>query len=98
MALEYDWLGAVIGLVRAGPGTPADGNQLVEYIDACPETEGEIDPDDAALMASSFDLVLDTWEAAGSIDEHHRLTLWVRGFFPGRWPGRGTPTSTPASP
>ncbi|MGH3096817.1 MAG: hypothetical protein ACRDMV_12555 [Streptosporangiales bacterium] len=74
MAIEHDWLGAVIGLVRTGPGAPAEGVRLVEHIDACPEVEGEIDPSDTALMASTLDLIMGAWEAAGAIDPQHRVT------------------------
>lgn len=74
LALEHDWLGAIIGLVRAGPGASADGSRLVAYVDACPEVQGTVDPGDAPLMASAFDLVLGTWETAGAIDQDHRLT------------------------
>ena len=74
------WLGAVIGLVRAGPGARADAGDLVGYLDACPEVEGELDDDDADLVQSAFELILHTWEATGVVDARHRLTglgSWV---------------------
>jgi tetratricopeptide (TPR) repeat protein len=69
-----DWLGAVIGLVRAGVGAPASPEDLVSYINACPEVEGEISPEDASLVETAFELVLPAWREAGAIDASHRLT------------------------
>lgn len=75
MALELaDWLGAVVGLVRAGVGAPADTGDLIGYIDSCPEVEGELDLDDAELVESAFDLVLDAWAAVDIVDGGRRLT------------------------
>ncbi len=75
MALEHaDWLGAVVGLVRAGVGASAEPEALVGYIDACPEVDGTVDPDDASLVETAFELVLPAWEAAGAVDEDRRLT------------------------
>jgi hypothetical protein len=81
MTLDHaDWLGAVIGAVRAGPGAPVDDHNLVGYINSCPEIDGELDPDDVTLIESAFDFVVYTWEAAGVVDENRRLTTlgtWV---------------------
>lgn len=75
MALELgDWLGAVIGVVRAGPGAPADDHDLIGYINRCPEIEGEVDPEDQVLIESAFDTVVHGWAAAGVVDENRRLT------------------------
>ncbi|HEX6329854.1 MAG TPA: hypothetical protein VF129_01000 [Actinomycetota bacterium] len=75
MALEHaDWLGAVVGLVRSGAGASAEPEALVGYIDACPEIDGAVDPDDASLVEMAFELVLPAWEAAGAVDEGRRLT------------------------
>ena len=75
MALEHaDWLGAVVGLVRSGVGASAEPGALVGYIDACPEIDGTVDPDDASLVEMAFELVLPAWEAAGAVDEGRRLT------------------------
>lgn len=55
-------------------GASAEPEALVGYIDACPEIDGNVDPDDASLVETAFELVLPAWEAAGAVDEGHRLT------------------------
>ena len=83
MALEHaDWLGAILGLVRAGVGASAEPEALVEYIDECPEVEGEVDPDEALLVEGAFELVVPAWEAAGAIDSDRRLTALGRWGLP----------------
>ncbi len=75
MALEMaDWLGAILGLVRGGVGASAEPEALVAAIDACPEVEGEVDPDDASLVGFAFELILPAWQAVGAVDERRRLT------------------------
>lgn len=75
MALEHaDWLGAVVGVVRTGVGASAEPEALVGYIDACPEVDGTVDPDEASLVETAFELLLPAWEAAGAVDEDRRLT------------------------
>lgn len=75
MTLELaDWLGAVIGLVRAGVGASAEPEDLIRYIGACPEIGDEIDPDAESLLAFGFEVVLPAWEAAGALDAERRLT------------------------
>lgn len=76
MALELtDWLGAVLGLVRAGVGAPASTHDLVGYLEACQEVDGELDLDDAELVESAFDLALDAWQAVGAVTADRRLTV-----------------------
>jgi len=83
MALEVaDWLGAVLGLVRAGVGAPADPVDLLRYVDECPELDGERDEDDDPVLLLAFELVLPAWEAAGAIDRHRRLTELGRWGLP----------------
>jgi hypothetical protein len=83
MALEQaDWLGAVVGLVRGGPGASAEPEVLVGYINSCPEVEGEVDPDEDSLVEGAFELVLPAWEAAGAIDSNRRLTPLGRWGLP----------------
>ncbi len=77
-----DWLGAVIGLVRAGVGASAWPEDLVRYINECPEIEGTIDSEDEDLVASGFEIVLSAWEAAGAIDRDRRLTELGRWGLP----------------
>lgn len=69
-----DWLGAVIGLVRAGVGSRAEPTDLVAHIDATPEVDGVVDPEEAPLTESGFELVLPAWEAVGALDDRRRLT------------------------
>jgi hypothetical protein len=75
MSLELaDWVGAVIGLVRAGVGAYAEPENLVDYIDDCPEVEGETDPDDAVFLETAFYTVTKAWRATGALDFDNRLT------------------------
>lgn len=83
MALEHaDWLGAVVGLVRAGVGASADPGALVTYINNCPEVEGAVDPDEETLVELAFELVLPAWEATGAVDARRRLTPLGRWGLP----------------
>jgi hypothetical protein len=75
VALELaDWVGAVIGLVRAGVGAYAEPRDLVRYIDDCPEIAGETDPDDAMYIESVLETVTESWRATGALDDSDRLT------------------------
>jgi hypothetical protein len=83
MALQHaDWLGGIVGLVRAGVGASAEPEVLVEYINECPEVEGEVDPDEALLVEGAFELVAPAWEAAGAIDFNRRLIPLGRWGLP----------------
>lgn len=81
MTLEFaDWIGAVLGLVRRGPGAPSEPADLVSYIAECPELDGDLEEGDEDLVAWGFRLVLPCWELAGAIDSDARLTrlgAWV---------------------
>jgi hypothetical protein len=76
VALEHgDWAGAVIELVRSGPGASADPAALVQAIDDCPEIEGPPDdPDEISVADAAFELVGLAWEAAGALDDQRTLT------------------------
>lgn len=75
MALEHaDWLGAVVGLLRAGVGASASPEALVGYINECPEVDGTVEDEDASVIEIAFEVVLPTWEATGAIDPRRRLT------------------------
>ncbi len=69
MTLELaDWAGAVIGLVRSGPGTPADPASLVAYAEEVEEVDADpLEPDERDLIEVGFLLVLPAWEAAGVV-------------------------------
>jgi hypothetical protein len=83
MAMETgDWLGAVVGLVRDGIGADAEPGALVEYINSCPEIDGEVEPEDAELVEYAFELVLPAWEAAGAVTPDRRLTALGRWGLP----------------
>lgn len=83
MALEVaDWLGAVLGLVRAGVGARAEPEDLLRYLDECPELEGERDADDDPVLLLAYELILPAWEAAGVIDDRRRLTELGRWGLP----------------
>lgn len=75
MALQHgDWAAAVIGLVRAGVGAPAEPHDLVRYAGECPEIEGEAEPDDIEIIEEGFTYVLELWEATGAVDGQGRFT------------------------
>jgi hypothetical protein len=63
-----DWAGAVIGLVRGGPGAPADPASLVTYAEEVEEIDADpLDPDERHMIEFGFLLVLPAWEAAGVV-------------------------------
>lgn len=69
MALEWaDWLGAVIGLVRAGAGQLVDGERLVDAINRCPEVTSTIPKADRDRIAWAFDAILDVWNEIGILE------------------------------
>lgn len=71
MALELaDWVGAILGLVRAGPGAPADPESLVDYADEAEEIDtSALDLDERSVTEHGFMLVLPAWYAAGVVDD-----------------------------
>jgi hypothetical protein len=83
MSLDFaDWLGAIIGLVRGGLGKSAWPEDLVHYIDECPEVEGSVDPGDVALVEGAFASVIPAWQVAGALDGDRRLTAMGRWGLP----------------
>lgn len=83
MSLEHaDWMGAIVGLVRAGVGASADPAELISYINRCPEVEGKVDADDVDLVEAAFESILPAWEAAGAVDRNRRLTALGRWGLP----------------
>ncbi|MGH8929746.1 MAG: IS1096 element passenger TnpR family protein [Egibacteraceae bacterium] len=78
-----DWAGAIIGLVRGGTGHPAEPDNLVQLIEACPEIDpDETDLEDEEVVAQGFETVVVLWEALGAIDSRHRLTALGRWGLP----------------
>jgi len=73
--LEWaDWLGAILGAIRAGTGTEIDGDVLVSMVNRCPEITTSIPKRDAAQVAWAFEQTLFSWEATGALDDEGRLT------------------------
>jgi hypothetical protein len=75
--LEHaDWLGAVVSLVRAGVGAPADPAAIVRGIESCPEVNipAGIDLDERSHLEAAFSTVWLAWSAAGCVDRDDRLT------------------------
>ena len=67
--LEWaDWLGAVIELVRRGPGTPVDPEALVDHINRNPEVTSTIPKKDRPRVGWAFGAVTDLWEPIGLAD------------------------------
>jgi hypothetical protein len=74
-SLEHaDWVGSFIGLVRAGPGASATPEALIQYIDDCPELDGERNPDDDIILEHAFEVLLPLWQAIGVVDDDRRVT------------------------
>ena len=68
LALEWaDWLGAVIGVVRAGAGTPVDGAALVDFVNRCPEVASTIPKADRTRIAWAFDTLLEVLAETGVV-------------------------------
>jgi hypothetical protein len=80
-ALEHaDWVGSVIGLVRAGPGSSATPEALISYIDDCPELDGQRNPDDDIVLEHAFEVLLPLWQSIGVVDDQRRITklgMWA---------------------
>jgi len=83
LTLEHaDWLGAIVSVVRQGPGADASPEALVDGIRACPEVELESgpDPDDEAHLETAFWILALPWHVLGMTDRDQRLTafgVWV---------------------
>ena len=81
--LEWaDWLGAIIGLVRAGAGTVVTPSAMVKAINRCPEITTTIPKADATYVAWSFELTLHAWSLAGVLDDEDRLTAFGAELLP----------------
>jgi hypothetical protein len=75
-ALEAaDWAGAVIELVRGGPGTHVDPESVLQRIAACPEVEeDELSDEGRATVLAGLDVIIALWRALGVVAEDGRLT------------------------
>lgn len=66
--LEWaDWLGAGIGLVRAGEGAEMSGAVLVDLVNRCPEVSSVIDKADRDYAEWAFAIAIDLLEDAGAV-------------------------------
>jgi AcrR family transcriptional regulator len=83
LSLEHaDWLGAIVSLVREGPGVDASPDALVAGIRACPEVElkSDLDLDDEAHLETGFWILALPWHVLGLTDRDQRLTAvgaWI---------------------
>jgi hypothetical protein len=75
-ALEpADWAGAVVELVRRGPGTRGTPEDLVALVAGCPEIEGPaLTIDDLETLRLAFTPVAALWRVLGALDERQRLS------------------------
>ncbi len=69
-----DLVGAVVELVRGGPGTAADPQSLVSLVNTCPEIEGEGEPEDDEPLALAFELLMPALQALAVVDGDWRVT------------------------
>jgi len=80
-SLEHaDWVGSVVGVVRAGPGASMDPEAMLDYIDNCPELEGDRDPGDDIVIEHAFEVLMPLWQAIGIVDGERRVTrlgIWA---------------------
>lgn len=105
-ALEpADWAAAVIELVRAGVGSPADPEALLRHIRACPEVEDEqeLSEEDEQVLLDGLGVVTELLAILGAIDEAQRLTrlgLWGLPLaLRTAWLGEPVPAGTdPSAP
>jgi hypothetical protein len=82
-SLEWaDWLGAVIGSVRAGAGAALSGEILVDHVNRCPEVTSVIPKNERSWFAWAFAVAMETWREVGVIDDELRLTEAGRWVLP----------------
>ncbi len=92
-SLEWaDWLGAVIGAVRAGVGAPLSGDILVDLVNRCPEVTSVIPKNERPWFAWAFAVAMETWREVGVIDDELRLTATGRWVLPQALLRAWTPT------
>jgi hypothetical protein len=73
--LEWaDWLGAGIGLLRAGSGAVATGETLVDHVNRCPEVSSSIAKADRDYAEWAFDVALDLLQDRGAVTEDRQLS------------------------
>jgi hypothetical protein len=84
MSLQHaDWLGAVLGAVRAGAGGDAGPARLLRHVKNCPEIEDLTEDDDGdVVVLHAFETLIPLWEAVDVIDQDRRLTSLGRWVLP----------------
>lgn len=75
-ALEpADWAGAVIEIVREGPGAEVTPARTLEAIARCPEVEeNDLTEEGESALLRGLDVVIGMWLALGIVDGDRRLT------------------------
>ena len=75
---HFDWLAVTAALAKGGPGTPADEDELAQYVTDYEDDEddaGEDDQDDDEdMLDSMFVHVVALWRVLGAVDDDDRLT------------------------
>jgi hypothetical protein len=83
LSLEHaDWLGAIVSVVRQGPGADASPEALIDGIRACPEVEldADLDLDEEVHLEAAFSILGLPWHVLGLTDRDDRLTAlgaWI---------------------
>ena len=68
LVLEWaDWLGAVLGVVRAGAGADAGPEALVDQVNRCPEVTTSIPKGDRDRVAWAFSVCTEAWAELGLV-------------------------------
>ncbi len=74
-ALEWaDWLGAVIGVVRAGTGADLSSAALVDQVNRCPEVTSTVPKQDRPYYEWAWQHVVALWQRHGLADAERQLT------------------------
>ena len=82
LVLEWaDWLGAVLGLVRAGEGSDAGPQALVDHVNRCPEVTTTIPKGDRERVAWAFGVCTEPWEELGLVVDS-KLTALGAALLP----------------
>lgn len=80
--LEWaDWLGFVIGVGRAKPGTVLDGSKAIDLVNRCPELSSDIPAADREYAGWVFEIILQRFEEI-SLIENGEVTEKTRRILP----------------
>ena len=68
--LEWaDWLGVLIGLVRAGPGASVDPASMVDLINRCDEVSSTVPQEDRDYIEYAFEVAIAMWSDTGVVED-----------------------------